>query len=324
MEQSRYGDQLNMCGIAGGVGRISKAMVQRMCQVMRYRGPDHTDTRQFGPAVLGMVRLAIIDVSGGSQPLSNETGDVWVVFNGEIYNYQSLRQVLVARGHHFRTASDTETIVHAYEEYGEAFVDHLRGMFAIAIWDDRKQKLVLARDRLGEKPLYFHTGPQGLLFASEIKCLLSAGIPRAVNRNAAQSFLALGYVPSPETAYDGIKKLAAGEIAVFENGVLSIRRYWSLHPQKKLEIGYEEAVDQLDALLQDTIRHCLKSDVEVAAFLSGGVDSSLISALMCRENTVVRSYSIGFDDSLSGFSEIPHAERVAAHIKTQHRNFIVS
>lgn len=313
-----------MCGIAGGVGSSGVADIRRMCEVMRYRGPDHSDVRQFGPAVLGMVRLAIIDVAGGSQPISNETGDVWTVFNGEIYNYEDLRRELRERGHVFKTNSDTETIVHAYEEYGDSFPRYLRGMFAIAVWDVKRQRLLLARDRLGEKPLYYHVSSSGVTFASEIKCLLTAPGNRSVDRESAATFLALGYIPAPATAFTGIRKLCPGEVAIYEGGHLHLHRYWALFPRQSIEADYDEAVDQLDTELKEAIRYCLKSDVEVAAFLSGGVDSSLISALMQQGGTRVRTYSIGFDASASGFSELGYAEQVAAHLGTEHKNFIVS
>jgi len=313
-----------MCGIAGGVGGVGIADVRRMCDVMRYRGPDHSDVRQFGPAVLGMVRLAIIDVLGGSQPIANESGDIWTVFNGEIYNYEDLRQELRERGHTFHTNSDTETIVHAYEEFGDSFPTHLRGMFAIAVWDVRRQRLLLVRDRLGEKPLYYHLGSTGLIFASEIKCLLTTPIQRSADRESAATFLALGYIPAPATAFTGIRKLCPGEVAIYEHGQLQLHHYWSLLPRQPIEMDYDAAVNLLDSELQEAIRYCLKSDVEVAAFLSGGVDSSLISALMQQGGTRVRTYSIGFEASASGFSEIRHAEMVASHLRTEHRNFLVT
>ncbi len=313
-----------MCGIAGSVGNSGVAQVRRMCEVMRYRGPDHSDVRQFGPAVLGMVRLAIIDVAGGSQPMSNESGDVWTVFNGEIYNYEDLRRALRERGHVFRTHSDTETIVHAYEEYGDSFPEYLRGMFAIAVWDVKRQRLLLARDRLGEKPLYYHLSSSGLMFASEIKSLLTTPIDRSVDRESAATFLALGYIPAPATAFMGIQKLCPGEVAIYERGQLHLHRYWSLFPRQSIDVNYDEAVDQLDSELKEAIRYCLKSDVEVAAFLSGGVDSSLISALMQLGGTRVRTYSIGFDASASGFSELPYAQIVAAHLGTEHRSIVVT
>lgn len=313
-----------MCGIAGGVGSPSVADVRRMCEVMRYRGPDHSDVRQFGPAVLGMVRLAIIDVAGGRQPISNETADVWTVFNGEIYNYEDLRRGLRERGHVFKTNSDTETIVHAYEEYGDSFPEHLRGMFAIAVWDVKRQRLLLARDRLGEKPLYYHLSNSGMTFGSEIKCLLTTPVSRSVDRESAATFLALGYIPAPATAFMGIRKLSPGEVAIYERGELHLHRYWSLLPRQTIEADYDDAVDQLDAELKEAIQYCLKSDVEVAAFLSGGVDSSLISALMQQVGTRVRTYSIGFDASASGFSELGFAKQVASHLATEHQNFVVN
>ncbi|MCP5179536.1 MAG: asparagine synthase (glutamine-hydrolyzing) [Pseudomonadales bacterium] len=313
-----------MCGIAGIVGTTDTGTVHRMCDVMQYRGPDNTSVRAFDGATLGMVRLSIIDLTGGTQPIPNETGDIWVVFNGEIYNYEDLRADLQARGHRFRTSSDTETIVHAYEEYGEDFPNHLRGMFAIALWDERQRKMILVRDRLGEKPLYYHLANRKLYFASEIKCLLAAGVQAECNRDAAATFLALGYVPAPETAYLNIFKLCPGEMAIYQDDTLRLQRYWSLLPRQIQNIGYQDAVDQLDDGLRTAIRYCLKSDVEVAAFLSGGLDSSLISALMCDAGASVRTYSIGFDDAARGFSELPFAQRVAEHLGTRHSTFVVS
>lgn len=313
-----------MCGIAGGVGTISPNQVSKMCEAIRYRGPDHTAVRAFDGAVLGMVRLAIIDVAGGSQPIPNEDETLWVVFNGEIYNYEDLRAELALRGHRFRSRSDTETIIHAYEEFGTGFVERLRGMFAIAIWDIRKRTLILARDRLGEKPLYYRVEGQDLCFASEIRGLLVAGAPREVNRNAAATFLALGYIPAPHTAYQGIQKLEPGQIATFTDGHLELRRYWQLLPREPLPVSYADAVDQLDATLNEAVRYCLKSDVEVAAFLSGGLDSSLITALMKKAGAEVRSYSIGFDESARGFSEIAFADQVSRHLKTRHTTFTVT
>jgi asparagine synthase (glutamine-hydrolysing) len=295
-----------------------------MCEAIRYRGPDHTAVHAFDGAILGMVRLAIIDIEGGRQPIPNEDETLWVVFNGEIYNYEDLRAELEARGHRFRSRSDTETIIHAYEEFGTAFVDRLRGMFAIAIWDTRKRSLILARDRLGEKPLYYRVDGSELWFASEIRGLLVAGAPREVDRNAAATFLALGYVPAPLTAYQGIRKLEPGQIATFTDGRLELRRYWQLLPREPLAVSYADAVDHLDAALNEAVRYCLKSDVEVAAFLSGGLDSSLITALMKKAGADVRSYSIGFDQSAQGFSEIAFAERVSRHLQTRHTTFTVT
>ncbi len=313
-----------MCGIAGGVGDVTPVQVRRMCDRIQYRGPDHTAVKGFGTAVLGMVRLAIIDLAGGSQPMSNESGDIWTIFNGEIYNYEDLRRDLLARGHRFRTQSDTETIVHAYEEFGEEFPTRLRGMFAIALWDEPKQRLVLVRDRLGEKPLYYHVGAHTLLFASEIKGLLAAGVAPVVDRDAAATFLALGYVPAPQTAYAGIRKLEPGHMAIFERGQLRLKQYWSLLPREPVALPYADAVEQLDVQLREAVHYCLKSDVEVAAFLSGGVDSSLITALMKAGGASVRTYSIGFDDTARGFSELPHASAVSAHLGTRHQAFVVS
>ena len=312
-----------MCGIAGGVGRIDEHTVRQMCRVMVHRGPDHTGVRAFESAVLGMVRLSIIDLAGGMQPLANEDESVWVVFNGEIYNFEELREDLIARGHVFRTRSDTEVIVHAYETYGDDFLTHLRGMFAIALWDRPRQRLVLARDRLGEKPLYYTHRDGTLRFGSEIKCLLETDLPRAANHGAVASFLSLGYVPGDETAYADIRKLNPGEYLVFEGGQVSKQLYWQLTPAPQLELSFDQAVDQLDALLIEAVRYCMKSDVEVAAFLSGGVDSSLIVALMKKLGAHVRTYSVGFGEEAAGFNELSYARQVAEHLGTTHQELIL-
>jgi asparagine synthase (glutamine-hydrolysing) len=271
-----------------------------------------------------MVRLAIIDVNGGNQPIANEDESAWVVFNGEIYNHEDLRAELSQRGHVFRTRSDTETIIHAYEEFGTDFVRHLRGMFAIAIWDVVRSRLILARDRLGEKPLYYRLSGDQFWFASEIRSLLEAGIPREVNRPAAATFLALGYIPAPETAFAGVFKLEPGQLAVFEGGQLTLERYWRLLPREPLAVSYADAIDRLDAQLTEAVRYCLKSDVEVASFLSGGLDSSLVTALMKKAGVNIRTYSIGFDASASGFSETGFAELVSRSLGTEHHTLIVS
>ncbi len=312
-----------MCGIAGGVGKIDEITVRRMCDVMEHRGPDHTGVRRFEDAVLGMVRLSIIDLAGGSQPLANEDDSVWVVFNGEIYNFEELRTDLEARGHVFKTRSDTEVIVHAYETFGDDFPCHLRGMFAIALWDRPRRRLVLTRDRLGEKPLYFAHQGETIRFASEIKCLLETDIPRAANHDAVTSFLALGYVPGSQTAYQGIQKLNPGETLVFENGTARAHRYWEFRPAPTLDLTFEQAVDQLDELLIEAVRYCMKSDVEVAAFLSGGVDSSLIVALMKKLGANVRTYSVGFGAEAAGFNELSYAKKVADYLGTTHQDLIL-
>ncbi len=312
-----------MCGITGGVGRIDEATVHRMCDVMTHRGPDHTGVRAFDDAVLGMVRLSIIDLEGGSQPIANEDESVWVVFNGEIYNFEEVREALVAAGHEFRTRSDTEVIVHAYEEYGDECLSHLRGMFAIALWDRSRKRLLLARDRLGEKPLYYAHHNGTIRFASEIKCLLQTDVQRAANHDAVSSFLALGYVPGSQTAYRHIEKLNPGEFLVFEQGAISRRTYWQFTPAPTLDLTFDQAVDQLDALLIEAVRYCMKSDVEVAAFLSGGVDSSLIVALMKKLGANVRTYSVGYGAEAAGFNELNYAKQVADYLGTTHQELIV-
>ena len=268
-----------MCGIAGGIGRIDEDTVRRMCGVMVHRGPDHTGVRTFEEAVLGMVRLSIIDLAGGVQPMPNEDESIWVVFNGEIYNFEELRSELTAQGHIFRTQSDTEVIVHAYEAYGDAFLTHLRGMFAIALYDRPRGRLLLARDRIGEKPLYVYEHDGCLRFASEIKCLLAAGVPRAADRAGVANFLSLGYIPGGGTAYEHITKLNPGEYLVFEQGQSRRSRYWEFQPQPRSDLSFSQAVDELDALLHEAVRYCLKSDVEVAAWATHGPFSTLPKCL---------------------------------------------
>ncbi len=312
-----------MCGIAGGVGRIDEPTVRRMCDVMVHRGPDHTGVRTFDEAVLGMVRLSIIDLTGGDQPMANEDESVWLVFNGEIYNFEELRAALQASGHTFRTRSDTEVIVHAYEEYGDDFLMRLRGMFAIALWDRPRKRLLLARDRLGEKPLYFTQTDGGIRFGSEIKCLLEAGVQREANLDAVSSFLALGYIPGTQTAYRHINKLNPGEYITFEQGQVERKTYWQFTPRVRSDLTFDQAVDQLDSLLVEAVRYCMKSDVEVAAFLSGGVDSSLIVALMKKLGADVRTYSVGYGAEAAGFNELSYAKRVAEHLGTKHKELIL-
>ena len=312
-----------MCGITGYAGFDNKELLRSMCNSLLHRGPDE-DGYFTAPGVgLAMRRLSIIDLKTGRQPITNETRDVWVVFNGEIYNYETLRESLISQGHKFATNSDTETIVHLYEEYGVDFVHHLRGMFGIALWDSNRRRLILARDRIGEKPLYYSWDGQRLLFGSEIKAILQDKHQRRVNPQAVCDFLAASYVAGAQTFYDDISKLPPGHLLVLENGAINVRQYWKHDSQKTLSMGFAEASEEVEKRLSEAVRLCLKSDVEVGAFLSGGIDSSVIVALMREHAAKVQTFSVGYAGKASGFNELNYAKRVAQHLGTQHHELIL-
>jgi asparagine synthase (glutamine-hydrolysing) len=317
-----------MCGIAGYAGRSrsaerSEADLGAMCAAIRHRGPDE-EGHHVGPGVaLGMRRLSVIDVLGGSQPIANERGDVHVVFNGEIYNHHAIRARLAPR-HTFRTRSDTEVLVHLYEERGDAMVDELRGMFAFAIWDDRTSRLTVARDRLGIKPLYYWQTDDGVAFASELRSFLALPeFPREIDADAVREYLALGYVPDPSCIIRGVRKLPPAHVLTWsaEDG-LSIRQYWSpVRPESPIA-DEREAVEELRRLLADAVASHLESDVRLGAFLSGGIDSSTVVAQMARlSGTTVETFSIGFEEP--EFNEAPHAASVARALGTKHTELIV-
>ena len=306
-----------------------------MTEVLRHRGPDDEGTYlseyclrppyEAMPGVaLGFRRLSIIDLQGGGQPMANEDGRVWVVFNGEIYNYPSLRRRLEGAGHTFRTQSDTETIVHLYEEVGLECFGHLNGMFAIAIWDAPQRRLVLARDRLGKKPLLYRREPHRLLFASELKSLLEVpGVPRAIDPAAVDQYLTYQYVPHPGTIFKGICKLPPGHLAVFQDGTLDIRAYWQPDLRIERPVNMSEAVEELGGLLESAVQMRMRSDVPLGAFLSGGIDSSLVVALMQRQGgPPVKTFSIGFP--VAEYDETRYARRVAEHLGTEHHEFEVT
>jgi asparagine synthase (glutamine-hydrolysing) len=256
--------------------------------------------------------------------MSNEEGTVWITFNGEIYNFQSLREDLVKRGHLFRSATDTETIIHLYEEYGTACVNRLRGMFAFAIWDENRQQLFAARDRVGKKPYYYAETSKGLYFASEIQALYQIpGYSRDLNNTALDLYLAHSYIPSPHTILKGIHKLPPAHHLIYTASGLSVERYWHLSYGPKLDIGYEDARTELMRRLEDATRIRLISDVPLGCFLSGGIDSSIVVALMARaSSTPVKTFSIGFSDDV--YNEAPYARRLATHYATDHREFLVT
>jgi asparagine synthase (glutamine-hydrolysing) len=322
-----------MCGIAGFVDSefaprgdatlaADRALVHRMCGVIRHRGPDDEGARVTDGVGLGMRRLSIIDLDSGRQPMPNEDGSVQVVFNGEIYNYRELRRELTARGHRFATASDTEAIVHAWEEWGEDALLRLRGMFGIAIWDARARVLLLARDRAGIKPLHYAVSNGRLYFGSEIKSLLAAGLARDIDTEALEHFLAFLYTPSDSTIFRGIDKLPPGHLVRWQDGRLTRRAYWQMPASEDPPCGEAEAGERLLETLRDAVRSHMVSDVPLGAFLSGGIDSSLIVALMAEaSDRPVRTFSIGFDET--GYDELAHARVVARHFATDHHELVV-
>src|SRR5581483_11753392 len=318
-----------MCGIAGKFNfdpthPIDRARLVAMTTVVSHRGPD-ADGFYVGDSVgLGHRRLSIIDLSTGDQPLCNEDGSVWVVFNGEIYNFAEVREQLLQAGHRFRTHSDTEVIVHAYEQWGVDAVERFRGMFALAIWDDARRRLVLVRDRLGVKPLHYSVNPGGVTFGSEIKSLLEdPDVPRAWSAEALDAYLTLCYIPAPRTIYQNIWKLPAGHLLVAEDGRVRIRRYWDLTFTGDGDDAREaEYLDRLEALVDESVRLRLLSDVPLGAFLSGGIDSSLVVASMVRQSTArVVTTSVGFDDQ--AFNELEYARTVADRLGTESHEEIV-
>lgn len=318
-----------MCGIVGIAStesglRPEVETIRVMCDAIVHRGPDDQGFYVADGVGLGMRRLSIIDLAGGHQPIHNEDRNVWVVFNGEIYNFPELRRELEYRGHKFYTQTDTEVIVHLYEEMGADCVRKLRGMFAIAVWDQRRKALLLARDRLGKKPVHYALERGSLFFGSEIKSLL-AGAPglAEVDREALLSYFQFGYIPDPLTAFRSIRKLPPGHLLEFEASQIRIRSYWDIPKYGTFDPGSEkECLDELERRLDEAVRIRLISDVPLGALLSGGVDSSTIVALMARANSgPVNTFSIGFPHE--DFNETSHARAVAERFHTNHNEFII-
>lgn len=293
-----------------------------MASAVVHRGPDSFGYHVSDGVGLGIRRLRVIDLVTGDQPITNENGSIWTVLNGEIYNFQELRESLELAGHRFVTRSDTEVIVHAFEEYGDDFVSRLRGMFALAIWDGRSQRLVLARDRLGKKPLLYAQLGDDLVFASEMQALLASGrVPRNLDHGALGDYLAYGYVPTPATAFVAARKLRPGHLLAWERGRVTTRRYWSLEYGPKLELSEAAAVEELEDRLSEAVRLRLIADVPIGALLSGGIDSSIVVALMARHSDRVKTFSIGFEDA--AYDELRHARRVAERYGTDHHELVV-
>src|SRR6185295_12599832 len=316
-----------MCGIVGVVRNdrldVDQALLARMCAAIRHRGPDD-DGFYFNPAVgLGMRRLSIIDVKGGQQPIHNQDRTAWIVFNGEIYNYLELRAQLEKLGHTFYTNSDTEAIVHAYDQYGTECPKYLRGMFAFAIWNERTQELFLARDRVGKKPLLYAEVNGQIIFGSEFKALLQhPDISKDIQPDAIDAYLSFMCVPAPLTAYKAIRKLEPGHWLRWCKGEIKIERYWQPDFSRKLDITEEEAGERAIEILRDSVKVRLMSEVPLGAFLSGGIDSSAVVALMSLESSEkVKTFSIGFEEQ--DFSELHHARRVAQWVGADHHEFIV-
>ena len=320
-----------MCGIAGifefgEKAHVDSGVLRRMCDVIAHRGPDDDGFFTQGRIGLGMRRLSIVDLSTGHQPISDEDGSITVVFNGEIYNHRSLRENLITRGHRYRTQSDTETIVHLYEEYGNDCVQHLRGMFAFAIWDAKQKSLFIARDRLGIKPLYYRLTPNNFIFGSEIKALQAyPGVRPEFNRSALPEFLAFGYLSAEETFYDDVVKLLPGHwLELNEQHELRVQQYWDL-PLTSDEAQHDESyyVDSYRELLEGAVSSHLMSDVPLGVFLSGGLDSSAVAALMTKiRREPIETFSVGYPED--AYSELPYARTVAQHLNSNHHEVFVS
>ena len=317
-----------MCGIAGKVYAdpqrpVGESLLRSMCRAIAHRGPDDEGIYRQGPVGLGMRRLKVIDLEGGHQPMSNEAQSLWIVFNGEIYNYRQLRRELEEQGQVFRTHSDTETILHLYEREGVHCLRHLRGMFAFALWDLRTQTLMLARDRLGKKPLFYALMKEGISFASELGALLcDPQVDRSIDRQAIDEYLSFLFIPQPRTIYEQVKKLPPASYGLYQDGQFQIHPYWEVRYDQVRVRREEESVEELDLLLRQAVEMRMLADVPVGAFLSGGLDSSLVVALMQKVGgQQVRTYSVGFRES--SFNELDHARKVAQFLGTQHQEYVV-
>ncbi len=322
-----------MCGITGKVHRdpsrpVDPDLIARMQRCIVHRGPDEQGVYAEAPAGLGFQRLAIIDVSSGHQPMTNEDGSIVIVFNGEIYNFQELRAELEAYGHTFKTHSDTETIVHGYEQWGPDVCQHLRGMFAFAIFDRPRRRVMIARDRVGKKPLYYAIVNRGkpdeaLLFGSELKSLMAdPALSREIDPVAINHYLTYQYVPHPWSIFKEARKLPPAHWMLYENGSTTLSQYWELDYLPKQNISEEEAIEQSLAQLDEATRIRLVSEVPLGCFLSGGIDSSLVAAMMRRHITgELRTFSIGFEEEK--FNELPYARQVADLLGTRHEEFVV-
>lgn len=319
-----------MCGIVGIAGStdrpIDDAVLRSMNDALWHRGPDDDGFLVRDRVGLGMRRLSIIDVAGGRQPIHNEDKSVWAVFNGEIYNYNELRDDLQRRGHHFYTRSDTETLVHLYEEYGDEGVTRLRGMFAYALWDERRNRLFVARDRLGIKPLYYGRLDGRLYFASELRVFGRVpGFPRRLNPASVERYLAYLYVPGPETIWQDVIELSPAHYLVYEGDAVTVHRYWDVRYRGEETVSPTEWRERFLAQFRSSVKSHLMSEVPLGAFLSGGIDSSAMVAVMAQESgSRVKTFSIGYEGEGAFQDERPYARIVAERYGTEHREFVVS
>ena len=309
-----------MCGIAGGVGaRAPKSDgLTRQLDSIHHRGPDETGRYLSDGVALGIRRLAIIDVGTGQQPVSNESKTIHLVFNGEIYNFASLRDDLATKGHHFTSNGDSEVIVHLYEEYGIDFISKLSGMFAIAIWDSRDESLILIRDRMGKKPLWYaHQGDGTLFFGSEVKALKAAGVRTTLRKEAISEVMQFGYVNAPRSAYNEIAQVPPASYGIWRNGAWSTKKYWSPDFETVHDISYEDALSETKRLIRDAVERRLISERPIGSFLSGGFDSTIVTAYMTQLIPgKVKTFSIGFNDPR--YDESSYARAVAKYLGTEH------
>jgi len=316
-----------MCGIIGALNLGDRKLLHEMCNSLVHRGPDEEGIFNEKNIGLGIRRLSIIDINGGKQPISNETQDIWTVFNGEIYNYKEIQQKLIDKGHKFQTNSDTETIVHAYEEYGLEFVKTLRGMFAIAIWDYRQKKIILVRDRIGIKPLYYWIKENKLLFASELKALLECNeIKLSIDKNAINDYLSFLYVPPPKTIFQNIFKLLPGEILIFDqNGSYDTQIYWDIEFSNN-QYTEDEYTKKLRRLLEESVDLRMVSDVPVGVLLSSGLDSSVVATMASKKSPYeINTYTVGFEDNEDeSYNELKESREYAEKLGTDHHEIIVN
>lgn len=323
-----------MCGICGIQGKVSRQNIEAMVSAMRHRGPDDSGIYQDGSMAMAMDRLAIIDITpAGHQPMSNREGSIWIVYNGEMYNFQLERKLLEDKGHAFRSHSDTEIVLAMYEQYGDDFLLHMRGMFALAIYDKRlgpgRERLLLARDHLGIKPLLYARNGSHFIFASEMKAMLASGlVEREMEPDALRLLLTFGSVPQPLAVVKGVQMLLPGHRLIRESGKERIERYWSLETNRVPGLGempYDKLVEYVRSALEESVRLQMVSDVPLGAFLSGGVDSSLLVALMARNSRhKVKTFSVGFESEGSHMDETDDAMRIARYLGTDHSRVVVT
>lgn len=317
-----------MCGICGKLNfdinnEVNKGLIKKMCDTLAHRGPDDEGYYINKNIGLGMRRLSIIDLNTGHQPISNENQKIWIVFNGEIYNYRELKQDLIKKGHQFKTGSDTEAIIHLYEEYDIDCLKLLRGMFAFAIWDEVKSRLFLARDRVGKKPLIYTAANNNIIFASELKAIIQDNsVKKEIDFDALDQYMSFQFVPAPYTIFKGINKLPPASYLLCEKGNITVKRYWELDFNSKIIMSEDEYAEGILRELEDAVKLRMISDVPIGALLSGGIDSSAVVAIMARlSDKPIKTFSIGFEEE--EYSEIKYARIVAEQFKTEHHEFIV-